>query len=273
MPDRQESPHRVIPVVVVGARGRMGKALIHEVVASNDLSLVGAVDRTAGPGIGQDAGELAGTTHIDVRVSDEFAARRGTVVVDFSLAEATRANIERCLVHGAALVLGTSGIDQETREFIQEASREIAIVHATNCSVGVTLLHHLVSQAVKALDSSWDSEIIELHHRYKKDAPSGTAARLAENIATARGNAQATQIVTARTGEHRHDGEIGVVSLRGGDSVGEHSVYFLGDGERIELTHRAHERAIFARGALRAARWVANKPPGLYSMNDVLGLG
>jgi 4-hydroxy-tetrahydrodipicolinate reductase len=264
---------KVIPIVIVGARGRMGKVLVQEVVASDDLSLVGAVDRSGSPGIGQDAGTFAGGLRIDVEITDDFAPRRGTVVVDFSLPEATSSNLDRCLVHGAGLVLGTTGLDSKTREHLLAASKEIPIVHAANYSVGVTVLTHLATLAARALGPSWDNEILELHHRHKRDAPSGTALRLADQLAKT-SDRTSDSIVTQRSGPaaRRHDGEIGVASLRGGDSIGEHCIFYLGDGERIELVHRAHERAIFARGALRAARWVLDRDPGLYDMSHVLGL-
>ena len=262
------------PVVIVGARGRMGRVLIREVTGSDNFVLVGAVDRSGGPGRGLDAGRLAGTVDIGVTVTDELIPRRA-VVVDFSLPQATVGNIRRCVDAGVPLVLGTTGIDAEARAVLSEASRTIPIVSDANFSVGITLLSRLAGLAARALGPSWDTEIIEIHHKHKRDAPSGTALRLAKAVAKATDRNLADLIRTDRSGsasEPRHEGEIGIVAVRGGDSVGEHTLMFLTDGERIELSHRASDRAIFARGALRAARWVERREPGLYSMADVLGL-
>lgn len=268
------SPNRVVPVIIVGARGRMGRALIQEVVGSDDLVLVGAVDRSGGPGIGKDAGELAGTTHLGLRVTELLSPRRKNVVVDFSLPETTAANIELCVEAGAPLVLGTTGLSPEIEALVTEASQQIPIVHAANYSVGLTVLTHLAEKAVRALGPEWDAELFELHHRHKRDAPSGTALRLGQSIARAGGVELDEVLVQGRAGLHtaRKDRELGIASVRGGDSIGEHTVMFFSEGERIELTHRATERAIFARGALRAAHWLADREPNLYDMQDVLGI-
>jgi len=266
----------ITPIVIVGARGRMGKVLIREVIASDNYVLLGAVDRSGGPGIGQDAGRLAGTVEVGVLVEDELMPRRSAVVVDFSLPQATEANIRRCRDAGAPLILGTTGLEASTRAMLAEAAREIPIVSDANFSVGITLLARLAGLAARALGDSWDAEIIEIHHKHKRDAPSGTALRLAKSVAKATGRNLADVIRTDRSGtaaEPRSDGEIGIAAIRGGDSVGEHQLLFLADGERLELGHRAHDRAIFARGALRAARWAEGRAPGLYDMADVLGLG
>ena len=265
----------ITSLVIVGARGRMGKTLIREVIASDHYVLLGAVDRSGGPGLGQDAGRIAGTVEVGVLVEDELRPRRGAVVVDFSLPHATAANIGRCRDAGAPLVLGTTGLDAATRALLEEAAREIPIVSDANFSVGIALLARLAALAAPALGGAWDAEIVEIHHKHKRDAPSVTALRLAKAVAKSTGRALADVIRTDRSGtaaEPRADHEIGVAAVRGGDSVGEHTLFFLADGERLELTHRAHDRAIFARGALRAARWVEGRPPGLYSMTDVLGL-
>lgn len=268
------SEEHLTPIVIVGARGRMGRVLIREVTGSDDFVLVDAVDRSGGPGRGQDAGRLAGTVDVGITVSDELSPHRGSVVVDFSLPQASAANIRRCVDAGVPLVLGTTGIDAATRELLDQASREIAIVSDANFSVGITFLARLAGLAARALGPTWDAEMVEIHHKHKRDAPSGTALRLAKAVAKAHGRPLDELLRTDRSGgDARHDGEIGVASVRGGDSVGEHTLMFLADGERIELTHRATDRAIFARGALRAAAWVERRGPGLYSMADVLGLG
>ncbi len=266
---------RLTPIVIVGARGRMGKALIVEVVKSDALVLDGAVDRSGGPGRGQDAGVLAGLHAIGVTVTDNLAPRRNTVVVDFSLPQATIRNIERCRDAGVALVLGTTGIDKQARDLLRSASKVIPIVSAANFSAGITLLTRLAGLAARALGDEWNIELFELHHRHKRDAPSGTAKRIAKQIARATDRNPDDVIVSGRGGSNnapRGVKEIGLSSARGGDSAGEHTLMFLTDGERIELTHRAGDRAIFARGALRAAQWVATQGPGLYDMSDVLGL-
>ncbi len=263
----------LVPIVIVGARGRMGTTLIRSVLESEDLALVGAVDRTGAPGIGQDAGVLVGLPPVDVEVTDHIKARGGTVVVDFSLPTSTERTVERCVALGLPLVLGTTGLSNRTREAIEAAAAKIPVVYAANYSMGVTLLTRLAALAARALGPGWDAEIVELHHRFKRDAPSGTALRIARAVADATGRGEDC-IVTDRTGRTtpRGDREIGVAALRGGASVGEHTVMLLHPDERIELSHRAYDRSIFARGALRAARWIVGRPPGLYDMSDVLGL-
>jgi 4-hydroxy-tetrahydrodipicolinate reductase len=262
------------PVIIVGARGRMGRVLIREVTSSDHYILTGAVDRSGGPGRGMDAGRVAGTLDVGVTVTDELRPRRA-VVVDFSLPQATVGNIQRCVEAGVPLVLGTTGIDEQARAALAEAATRIPIVSDANFSVGISLLSRLAGLAARALGPAWDAEIVEIHHKHKRDAPSGTALRLGKAVAKAQEREFADALRTDRAGDDlgaRQDGEIGVVALRGGDSVGEHTVMFFAEGERIELTHRAGDRAIFARGALRAARWVETREPGLYSMADVLGL-
>lgn len=270
------SERTVVPVVIVGARGRMGKALIREITLSDSMILEAAVDREGGSGLGQDAGRLAGLTELGVTVTDDLRPPRSSVVVDFSLPHAAEANIRRCAEAGVPLVLGTTGLQKSTRELLREAAREIAIVSAANFSVGVTLLTKIAGLVAQALGESWDAELLEIHHSHKRDAPSGTALRIAKAVARATGRDLDQAMRTDRsetTAEPRRRGEIGISALRGGDSIGEHTLMFLAEGERLELTHRAYDRAIFARGALRAARWAARKEPGLYSMADVIGLG
>jgi 4-hydroxy-tetrahydrodipicolinate reductase len=265
---------RVLPVIVVGACGRMGRALVREVLSSDDLSLVAAVDRSGDPSLGKDAGRLADMPDSGIVITDALEPRQGAVVVDFSLPEATSNNIRRCMDVGVPLVLGTTGVDDPARGLLRDAVSRIAVVHAPNFSVGVTLLVSLAALAARALGPGWDAELFELHHRYKRDAPSGTAIRIADAVAQATLRRLGDVIVHERRqrGGPRRPHEIGILALRGGDSVGEHTLLFLGDGERLELTHRASDRAIFARGALRAARWLIDKPHGLCDMADVLGL-
>lgn len=265
---------RMISIIIVGARGRMGTALIREVMESEDLTIGACVDRSGGPGIGQDAGRLIGKPELGVLVTDELKPRRGNVVVDFSLPKATENNINRCVEAGVPLVIGTTGLAEEQEQALRDAAERIPIVYAANFSVGVTLLHKLAGIAAGALGEGWEAELVELHHRHKRDAPSGTALRIGQAVAAATGRSFSDVAVTdrsSRSGARRPD-EIGIYGMRGGDSVGEHTLMFFGDGERIELVHRAGDRAIFARGALRAARWAAGQEPGLYDMFDVLGL-
>ena len=265
---------KLVPIIVVGVRGRMGKELVRSVMESDTMTLQGAVDRSGGPGLGQDAGRLCGLPEAGVEVLDRMQPTRGAVVVDFSLPKATEINIRRCLEIRAPLVLGTTGISQETRDLLREAAKEIPIVSAANFSVGVTLMIKLASMAAQALGPDWEAELFEVHHRNKRDAPSGTALRIGKAVAQAHGRKFDDVLVTGRAQRHepRTREEIGVSSLRGGGSVGEHTVMFFGPDERLELVHRAADRAIFARGALRAARWVTDQEPGLYDMRHVLKL-
>lgn len=267
---------RLVSIVIVGARGRMGRTLIREIVLSDSMILDAAVDREGGAGLGQDAGRIAGLHDLGVTVTDELRPRRNSIVVDFSLPHATDANIRRCVDAGVPLILGTTGLGKATRELLRDASREIAIVSAANFSVGVTLLTKIAGLVASALGESWDAELLEIHHTHKRDAPSGTALRIAKAVARATGRDLDGVLRTDRADKaaRPHErGEIGVSAIRGGDSIGEHTLMFLADGERLELTHRAYDRAIFARGALRAARWVEGRAPGLYTMADVIGLG
>ncbi len=265
---------RVIEIIVVGARGRMGTALIREIMESDDLALAGAVDRTGSPGLGKDAGVLAGMPEAGVTVTDTLEPRAGQIVVDFSLPEATDHNIACCRAARVPLVCGTTGLSESTEAALHDAASEIPVVFAANFSVGVTLLTRLAGVAARALGPGWDAEIVEIHHRHKRDSPSGTALRLGHAVAAATDRSLEDAFVHDRTGrtQARDPSEIGIVAMRGGDVVGEHTVMLFGEGERIELTHRARDRAIFARGALRASRWVVDQQPGLYDMADVLGL-
>lgn len=264
----------LFPIIVVGARGRMGTAVIRQVMDSEDLVLSGAVDRSGGPGLGKDAGIVAGRPETGIVIGDLIHDARGAVVVDFSLPGNTHETIARCRELRRPLVLGTTAVPEETLDLLEAAANEIPIVHAANYSVGVTLLTQISALAARALGEGWDAEIVELHHRHKRDAPSGTALRVGVAVADATQRDFADVLVRDRSDRDRArgDNEIGVFSLRGGDCVGEHTVMFFGEGERLELTHRARDRAIFAAGALRAARWVQGQGPGLYDMVDVLEL-
>ncbi len=265
----------MVNVVVTGAAGRMGTQIIRLVKADPALGLTGAVERPGFPA-GQDAGTVAGLGAIGVAIQDDLAkALAGaSVVVDFTSHEPSARHAELCAEKGVALVIGSTGFTAETKARVAAAARRIPVVLSPNMSVGVNVLFELVRQAAKVLGDAYDVEIVELHHNRKKDAPSGTAVRLAEIAAEALGRDPAKDLTTERSGMigERPAREIGVQTLRGGDVVGEHTVLFCGQGERLELTHRATSREQFARGAVRAARWIAGRAAGLYDMADVLGL-
>jgi 4-hydroxy-tetrahydrodipicolinate reductase len=268
----------MIPVVVTGASGRMGSQLVRQVRAAEGLTLAAATERP-GHAEGADVGVLAGLGPIGVpirgRLEDALGATKGLVVVDFTSHEASARHAEICAERGAALVIGSTGFTAETKARVAAAAQRVPIVLSPNMSVGVNVLFALVREAAAILGDGFDVEIVEMHHRKKKDAPSGTAVRLAEVAASALGRDLAKDLVFARHGMvgERTGKEIGVQTLRGGDVVGDHTVYFVADGERIELTHRATSREQFASGAVRAIRWIAGRPAGLYDMAAVLGLG
>jgi 4-hydroxy-tetrahydrodipicolinate reductase len=266
----------MIKVVVTGAAGRMGTQIVRLVRSTEGMALSGAVERAGAPQVGQDAGALAGIGPIGVPVSDELAkALAGAgVVVDFTSHEASAAHAEICAEKGVPIVIGSTGFTPEAKARVAAAAKRIPVVLAPNMSMGVTVLFELVRQAAKVLGDGYDVEIAEIHHKKKRDAPSGTAVKLGEVAAQALGRDPKDALAFARHGilGERPPWQIGVQALRGGDAVGEHTVYFFGEGERLELTHRATSREQFARGAIRAAQWIGGKPPGLYDMADVLGL-
>jgi len=267
---------RPLRVVVTGAAGRMGSLLVAGVKTADDLELAGATEREGTDAIGLDAGLVAGCGPVQVAVcaSLEECIGKAEVVIDFTHADASIEHVRLCADRKVPLVLGSTGFSAGARTEIAGRMRQIPIVMAPNMSVGVNLLFRLAGDAAKALGEGWDAEILEVHHRHKKDAPSGTALRLCEVVADRRGLDPERDAVYTRRGitGARPARSIGIQTLRGGDVVGEHTVLFLGDGERLEITHRATNRANFAAGALRAARWVVHRPPGLYDMLDVLGL-
>lgn len=263
-------------IAVLGASGRMGRTLIRLIDQAPALALVGATVRPGREAEGQDAGLLAGTGNMGVRTtaSAATALADAEVAIDFTLPVALDTNLAAAMAAACPLVIGTTGVAAGGIAAIDAAARSLPLVYAANYSSGVTLLQRLVRTAAAALDSDYDAEILETHHRHKRDAPSGTARALGQCIADGRGVDLASSAIDAREGETgpRPPGSIGFQSLRGGDIVGEHTVMFAGDGERIELSHRAESRETFARGALRAARWLTTQPAGRYDMEDVLGL-
>ena len=265
-----------LPVAIIGAAGRMGRTLVRMIHAEDGMRVAAAVEREDDPHVGADAGTLAGVGEIGVNVEDSLdrALDVSDVCIDFTLPGPTVEHAEACRSRRRALVIGTTGLSADQRSKLEDAARDIAIMHAPNMSVGVNLCFKLLDIAARALGDSVDIEVIEAHHRNKVDAPSGTAVRMGEIIAGALGRNLADCAVYGREGHTgiRDRGTIGFETIRAGDIVGEHTVMFGGEGERIELTHRAASRANFAAGAVRAARWVVRRPPGLYDMQDVLGL-
>lgn len=263
-----------IKVVIAGVSGRMGHALLEGVFADAELELHGALDRVGSPQLGHDAGEMFGKVTGVIINSDVASTLSGAdVLVDFTRPEASMDYLQACQVANVKLVIGTTGFSSEQKVAIETTSKSIGIVFAPNMSVGVNLLINLVEQAAKVLSEDYDIEVVEMHHRHKVDAPSGTALRLGEAAAKGLGQSLKDCAIYARegvTGE-REAGKIGFATLRGGDVVGDHTVVLAGIGERVELTHKASSRATFAQGALRAAKFLADKNAGLYDMQDVLG--
>ena len=263
-------------IVIMGASGRMGQMLVHTVLQSEHARLVGCVERPGHPWVGRDVGEAMGGPRMGLQVSDDAidVIAQAQAVIDFTTPEATVATATLTAQARAVHVIGTTGFDAEHLEKIRTAARHAVIVRAGNMSLGVNLLAQLTRKVAAALDADFDIEVVEMHHRHKVDAPSGTALMLGRAAAEGRGVALDEVAERGRdgiTGE-RARGAIGFASVRGGDVVGEHDVIFAGDGERIVLRHVATDRAIFARGALKAALWGQDKKPGEYDMLDVLGL-
>lgn len=258
-------------IAVAGAGGRMGKALIEALAQAKDLHLCCALERADSELLGQDSGAHSGIAPNGLPFVD--TPNEGfDVLIDFSRPDALAQHLGWCTERGSALVLGTTGLDEAAKNSLKEAGQRIPIVYSPNMSVGVNLCFRLLESAAKILGEDYDVEVSEHHHRYKVDAPSGTALRMGEIIAKARGVSLADRGAYDRHGTDnaRKKGEIGFAVTRGGDSAGEHSVWFSGDGERVEISHRAGNRAAFALGALRACRWLEGRGPGLYDMGDVL---
>jgi len=260
-------------LVIVGAAGRMGKHIITLAVQAGRFDIVAAVERADHPDIGKDAGTIAGIEAIDTAIAGEFGAA-ADVAIDFSSPEVADGTIDYCLDNNVALVMGTTGLTDSRHKKITDASEKIPVIYATNMSVGMNVLFDLVGKAAAMLGDDYDIEIIEQHHRFKKDAPSGSALTLAENVCKATDKDFSDSLVHGRSGgdQLRKKGTIGMHAVRAGDITGIHSVIFGTLGEKITLNHTAHSRNTFAAGALRAARWLIAKKPGMYSMADVLGI-
>jgi 4-hydroxy-tetrahydrodipicolinate reductase len=263
-------------LIVAGAGGRMGRTLIHAIAATDGVALAGAVEAAGAAVIGRDAGELAGLGANGVRVATDLAPLldQADGLLDFTIPAATVAFAELAARKSRVHIIGTTGLSGENEKLIAEAAKRAVIVKSGNMSMGVNLLAALAKRVAKTLDEDFDIEILEMHHNRKIDAPSGTALMLGRAAAEGRGVDLAQHSIRGRDGETgaRCRGHIGFASLRGGTVVGDHSVIFAGPAERIELVHKAEDRMIFARGALRAALWARAQRPGLYSMADVLGL-
>lgn len=263
-------------VAVLGVSGRMGRAVLAALDEVPQATLSGATASAGSQWIGQDASACApGKPRNVIVTADVAAAVQGAMVaIDFTLPAATAANLQACVAARCPLVIGTTGHDAATRAAIERAAQHLPLLLSANMSLGVNLLMQLAQIAARSLDQGYDIEIFEAHHRNKKDAPSGTALALGNSVAQGRGVNLSDVADYARHGETgaRRPGSIGFSVFRGGDVVGDHTVTFAGIGERIELTHRASDRATFARGAVRAAQWIVGRSPGLYSMQDVLGL-
>ncbi len=263
-------------IAVVGVGGRMGKTLVAAIGQTDGVALTAATERPDSSLLGADAGELAGVGRLGVPVVGDLAEVAGAfdLLIDFTAPASTLANLAFCRQHRKALVIGTTGLAPAQREEIQAAAAEIPIVFAPNMSVGVNLCLKLLEIAAQVMGDDADIEIIEAHHRHKVDAPSGTALRLGEVVANTLGRRLEEVAVYGRQGHTgpRDRQTIGFETIRAGDVVGEHWVWFATEGERVEIVHRASSRMTFARGAVRAARWLEGRPAGLYDMQDVLGL-
>lgn len=263
-------------VGVIGCGGRMGRAVLREVLAAPDLELVGGIERTGHPDLGQDLGLLAGVGATGLVAGADLAAllERSDALIEFSTPEASLEHARSCADRGRPLVVGTTGFSAEQDRELSRLAERFPLLVAPNMSLGVNLLLALTEQVARALGPDFDIEILEMHHRQKVDAPSGTALALGRAAAEGRGVRLEQAAVRVRDGVTgpRVRGTIGFATLRGGDVVGDHSVIFAGEGERIVLQHLAADRRIYARGAVAAARWLVGRPPGRYAMRDVLGL-
>ncbi len=266
----------MIKAIVAGAGGRMGGRIINIISGTKGIELAAAFERPDSDAVGKDAGVVAGVGQLGVTIADslESVIDSGDVIIDFTFHEATVKHAEKAAEKGRAMVIGTTGFSPDEYSRIQELSNAFPCVLAPNMSVGVNLLYKLLDLAAKVLGDDYDVEIVEAHHRMKKDAPSGTALQLGRVVAKALGRDFDKVAVFERNGliGERSREEIGIQTIRAGDIVGEHTVLFGGIGERVEITHKASSRDTFAKGAVRAAIWIKDKPAGMYNMQDVLGL-
>ena len=260
-------------IAIAGASGKMGRMLFEACASDTKTTLVAALDAPQSAAIGVSAKAFGGNTDVLV-AADATSVPRGAVLIDFTRPEATLTYLDACVAGGIGMVIGTTGFDDAGKAKIAEAARKIPIVFSPNYSVGVNTVFKLLELAAKSLNEGYDIEILEMHHRMKVDAPSGTALKLGEIIAEAQGTKLADRAVYAREGHtgERKNGTIGFAALRGGDVVGDHTVVFAGIGERIEIAHKSASRSTYAVGAIRAAKFLQGKSNGLFDMHDVLGL-
>jgi len=273
----QENKNKqAIKVGVIGAGGRMGRMLIEAVQDNSQTILNAAIERQGSSLVGADAGEVAAIDRLEVQIVDDLKVVINDidVLIDFSLPDATEQNMQICAANNVAMVIGTTGFNEQQEQVLAKASEKIAIVYAGNYSTGVNLSLKLLGMAAKAFGEDADVEVIEAHHKHKIDAPSGTAYMMAEAVAEARGQNLKDVVVYGREGQtgERKAGTIGIHAIRGGEIIGDHTVMFIADGEVVEITHRARARMTFAAGAVRAATWVIKQEVGQYNMQDVLGL-
>ena len=266
----------MLRIAITGAAGRMGKTLIEACQQAEACEVSAAVERPGISLIGADAGELAGVGTLNVTLVDDITSVVDDfdTLIDFTSIDSTLNNLQICKKHKKHIIIGTTGFSDEQKQLIQDAADETAVVFAPNMSVGVNLCLKLLEMAASVLNEDYDIEIIEAHHRHKVDAPSGTALRMGEVVADTLGRDLKECAVYGREGHTgaRHPQSIGFETIRAGDVVGEHTVMFATDGERVEVTHKASSRMTFAKGAIRAAKWLQSKDKGLYDMQDVLGL-
>lgn len=272
----QQENKKIINVGVIGAGGRMGRMLVEAVQQNPQTRLTAAIERQGSSLVGADAGEVAAVGRLDVQIVDDLQSviNKIDVLIDFSLPDATEQNMQVCAAHNVAMVIGTTGFNEQQEQVLATASEQVAIVYAGNYSTGVNLSLKLLSMAAKAFGTDADVEVIEAHHKHKIDAPSGTAYMMAEAVAEARGQNLKDVAVYGREGQTgaREAGTIGIHAIRGGEIIGDHTVMFIADGEVVEITHRARARMTFAAGAVRAATWIVQQSAGQYNMQDVLGL-
>jgi 4-hydroxy-tetrahydrodipicolinate reductase len=265
----------IMKIAIAGASGRMGRMLIEAVLQLPDATLVGALDHASCPVLGADAGAFLGKkTGVMITADLADGLRDAEYLIDFTRPEGTMLHLAACTAHGVKMIIGTTGLSADQIAQLKTASSKIAIVFAPNMSVGVNVTLKLLEVAAKMLDTGYDIEIIEAHHRHKVDAPSGTALKMGEVIAGALGQSLSDVAVFAREGHtgERKSGSIGFATIRGGDIVGDHTVLFAGEGERIEISHKSSSRQSYAQGSIRAARFLEKKTTGLFDMQDVLGL-
>jgi len=266
----------MLRIAITGAAGRMGKTLIEACNQADGCSVNAAIERPGISLIGADAGELAGVGKLNVQLVDDVASVVDSfdTLIDFTSIETTLNNLEICKANSKHIIIGTTGFNDEQKQLIKNAAEKTAVVFAPNMSVGVNLCLKLLEMAASVLNEDYDIEVIEAHHRHKVDAPSGTALRMGEVVAETLGRDLNECAVYGREGHTgaRESGTIGFETIRAGDIVGEHTVMFATEGERVEITHKASSRMTFAKGAVRAAKWLQGKDKGLYDMQDVLGL-